>query len=106
MSDKNAENIVLSEDGQPKEISKSALKKKLKQEQEEARKLAKQVAKVKLDTENQQKKVEEINKVVIKLDTSLPDAIQIKIYDRQKYIGQRVKIYGFVHRRREQGLFF
>lgn len=59
-----------------------------------------------MDAKSQQKKIEEAQKIVIKLDSTLPNAIQIKIRDRQQHIGQRIKIYGYVHRHRDQGLKF
>lgn len=93
-------------DNETKELSKTALKKKLKQEQEEMRKLAKKEAKALLNEENENNKVEEVNDVLIKLDLSLPKPIQIKIRDSHLNVEKRVKIYGFVHFLRTQGFFF
>lgn len=85
-----------------KKISKSQLKKmkrleaqRKKKEEQEAKRKAKQ-------EEEFQKRLEEAKKITISEDTSLPSAKKIKIKQAPDFVGQRVKIGGWVHRKREQ----
>lgn len=63
---------------------------KLKKEEEDAVKRA--------------KNLEEAKKILIKEDASLPKAKLIKIVDGKENCGVRVKINGWVHRLRRQGI--
>lgn len=47
--------------------------------------------------------LEESKNIKIELDSSLPAATPIKIRDGESYRGQRVKVFGWVHRLRKQG---
>lgn len=55
------------------------------------------------DAKKREQNLDEAKKVVIVEDASLPAAKKIKIFDGLKYRGERVKIYGWVHRLRRQG---
>lgn len=85
---------------QPKEMSKSALKKLKKQAEEEERKRKK--AEEKLLKQKDQSQASDAPVAVIELDPSLPEPVTIKIRDGPDCIGKRVKIFGFVHRFRKQ----
>uniref|UniRef100_A0A669D8T1 Asparaginyl-tRNA synthetase 1 n=1 Tax=Oreochromis niloticus TaxID=8128 RepID=A0A669D8T1_ORENI len=54
------------------------------------------------DNERREKNLEEAKKIVIKNDPSLPEA-EVKIHRLQEKRGQRVKVFGWVHRLRRQG---
>lgn len=56
------------------------------------------------DSQRREKNLEEAKAVVITEDKSLPAAKQVKIRDTEANRGQRVKIYGWVHRLRRQGM--
>uniref|UniRef100_A0A4W3HI44 Asparagine--tRNA ligase, cytoplasmic n=1 Tax=Callorhinchus milii TaxID=7868 RepID=A0A4W3HI44_CALMI len=55
------------------------------------------------DALRREKNLEEARKVVIKLDPSLPEPKLVKIRDTEAHRGQRVKIFGWIHRLRRQG---
>uniref|UniRef100_V5GVI4 Asparagine--tRNA ligase, cytoplasmic n=1 Tax=Anoplophora glabripennis TaxID=217634 RepID=V5GVI4_ANOGL len=55
------------------------------------------------DAEKRAKNLEEAKKYIITEDKSLPEAQRIRIYQGEKYRDQRVKIYGWAHRIRRQG---
>ncbi|KAJ7420093.1 hypothetical protein BTVI_22754 [Pitangus sulphuratus] len=55
------------------------------------------------DLLRREKNLEEAKKVVIKNDPSLPEPKCVKINALEAYRGQRVKIFGWIHRLRRQG---
>ncbi|XP_059474729.1 asparagine--tRNA ligase, cytoplasmic [Neocloeon triangulifer] len=55
------------------------------------------------DAEKRAKNLEEAKAITIKEDSSLPKAVQTKIYTCEKYRGSRIRVYGWVHRLRRQG---
>lgn len=55
------------------------------------------------DAKKREQNLEDAKKVKISLDPSLPEAKRIKIIDGQENRGNRVRIYGWVHRLRRQG---
>ncbi|XP_031465075.1 asparagine--tRNA ligase, cytoplasmic [Phasianus colchicus] len=55
------------------------------------------------DLLRREKNLEEAKKVVIKNDPSLPEPKCVKIAALEAYRGQRVKIFGWIHRLRRQG---
>jgi asparaginyl-tRNA synthetase len=56
------------------------------------------------DAEKRSKNLEEAKKIKICEDPSLPKAIQVKIIKTKEHRGSRIKVYGWVHRLRRQGL--
>ncbi|KAI3420352.1 hypothetical protein GPALN_003656 [Globodera pallida] len=95
--------------------SKSAMKKAISRWEEDRRKLEKAN---KLTESNEkhlekgsaemsqnvvrEKRLEEAKNVQIKLDPSLPEAVRAKIRNCPELSGQRVKVFAFVHRMRQQ----
>ncbi|KAM9328938.1 asparagine--tRNA ligase, cytoplasmic [Gastrophryne carolinensis] len=70
------------------------------------RELAKNEAKEKKEAEDnmrREKNLEEAKKIVIENDPNLPEAKTVKIRELEAYRGQRVKVFGWVHRLRRQG---
>ncbi|KAJ8017820.1 Asparagine--tRNA ligase, cytoplasmic [Holothuria leucospilota] len=68
--------------------------------------LAKKSDRDKLDTENAErpvKNLEEAKKIVFKEDQSLPKPKVIKMKDVSQSVGERVKVEGWIHRLRRQG---
>uniref|UniRef100_G1NCD4 Asparaginyl-tRNA synthetase 1 n=1 Tax=Meleagris gallopavo TaxID=9103 RepID=G1NCD4_MELGA len=55
------------------------------------------------DLLRREKNLEEAKKVIIKNDPSLPEPKCVKIGALEAYRGQRVKIFGWIHRLRRQG---
>ncbi|XP_019792673.1 asparagine--tRNA ligase, cytoplasmic isoform X1 [Globicephala melas] len=55
------------------------------------------------DTLRREKNLEEAKKITIKNDPSLPEPSCVKIRELEGYRGQRVKVFGWVHRLRRQG---
>ncbi|XP_075041011.1 asparagine--tRNA ligase, cytoplasmic [Mixophyes fleayi] len=55
------------------------------------------------DNLRREKNLEEAKRVVIQNDPDLPGPITAKIRDLEAYRGQRVKVFGWVHRLRRQG---
>lgn len=84
-------------------VSESQLKKNKKKWQQDKRKDEENKAKQEEDEQRRLKNLEEAKNVVIKEDSSLPQATQIKIRDTTGHRGQRVLIHGWVHRLRRQG---
>lgn len=84
-------------------VAKSQLKKQHKIWQREANKAADKAQKDAEDAERREKNLEEAKKVVITQDASLPAPKQIKILEATSNRNVRVKIYGWVHRLRQQG---
>ncbi|KAI6171096.1 Asparaginyl-tRNA synthetase [Aphelenchoides bicaudatus] len=84
---------------EPKQPSKQALKKEKKRLEAEQKKLEKQAARA-----EQQKATKEVEVKLdnLVLDTSLPEAKTVKIRDVPSYDGKRVRVCGFIHRKREQ----
>nr|CAG4651673.1 EOG090X030S [Triops cancriformis] len=92
------------EDGKRFEpAAKSALKKVQKMWQREQYKASDKQLKESEDLEKRQKNLEEAKKIQIQQDPSLPEPVRIRIREGEKYRGQRVKIFGWVHRLRRQG---
>eukprot|EP00761_Pharyngomonas_kirbyi_P012830 gb/GECH01012857.1/.p1 GENE.gb/GECH01012857.1/~~gb/GECH01012857.1/.p1 ORF type:complete len:511 (+),score=158.11 gb/GECH01012857.1/:1-1533(+) len=86
-----------------KKMSKSQLKKMQRLERERKKKEEKEAQRKQKQEEEFQKRLEEAKKIEISEDPSLPQAKRIKIRQSPDYVGQRVKVYGWVHRKREQG---
>lgn len=57
------------------------------------------------DDEKRTKNLDEAKSIVIVEDKSLPAAIGIKIKDAVEHRDKRVKLFGWVHRLRRQGIF-
>ncbi|KAG8456788.1 hypothetical protein GDO86_002537 [Hymenochirus boettgeri] len=55
------------------------------------------------DNLRREKNLEEAKKITITDDPSLPAPVTVKIRDLEAYRGQRVKVFGWVHRLRRQG---
>uniref|UniRef100_H3C922 Uncharacterized protein n=1 Tax=Tetraodon nigroviridis TaxID=99883 RepID=H3C922_TETNG len=55
------------------------------------------------DNERREKNLEEAKKVIIEDDPSLPSPETVKIRQLETKRGQRVKVFGWVHRLRRQG---
>uniref|UniRef100_A0A8C5D153 Asparaginyl-tRNA synthetase 1 n=1 Tax=Gadus morhua TaxID=8049 RepID=A0A8C5D153_GADMO len=55
------------------------------------------------DTDRREKNLEDAKKIVVKQDTSLPAPTTAKIHQLESLRGQRVKVFGWVHRLRRQG---
>uniref|UniRef100_A0A8D0HAA9 Asparagine--tRNA ligase, cytoplasmic n=1 Tax=Sphenodon punctatus TaxID=8508 RepID=A0A8D0HAA9_SPHPU len=84
-------------------ISKSQLKNAKKMwNREQMKKEARETKEVE-DNLRREKNLEEAKKIVIKEDPNLPQAKCVKIRDLEEYRGQRVKVFGWVHRLRRQG---
>ncbi|XP_065060227.1 asparagine--tRNA ligase, cytoplasmic-like isoform X2 [Rhopilema esculentum] len=84
-------------------VSKSQLKKVTglwKTEQKKAQQKAEQEAQ---KAAQREKNLEEAKKITIEEDKTLPAAKQIKIRDTVKHRDTRVKLFGWVHRMRQQG---
>jgi len=84
-------------------IAKAQLKKMTKLFGQEQRKAE---SKAKLEAEKaaqHEKNLEEAKSIIIEEDKSLPESKQIKIRDTKDNRGNRVKMYGWVHRLRQQG---
>lgn len=86
--------------------AKTQIKKQLKLYQKDRRKEADAEAAAKKEDEDalrREKNLEDAKKIVIHLDTSLPEATQIKVRAAKEYREKRIKVYGWVHRLRRQG---
>ncbi|XP_073537055.1 asparagine--tRNA ligase, cytoplasmic [Phyllobates terribilis] len=55
------------------------------------------------DNLRREKNLEEAQKIVIENDPNLPEPVTAKIRELEAYRGQRVKVFGWVHRLRRQG---
>eukprot|EP00064_Thunnus_orientalis_P018937 superscaffoldBa00004534_g19046 len=55
------------------------------------------------DIERREKNLEEAKKIIIEKDLSLPEPKPVKIHELASKRGQRVKVFGWVHRLRRQG---
>uniref|UniRef100_A0A8D3DTN4 Asparagine--tRNA ligase, cytoplasmic n=1 Tax=Scophthalmus maximus TaxID=52904 RepID=A0A8D3DTN4_SCOMX len=55
------------------------------------------------DTERREKNLEDAKKIMIEKDSSLPEPEAVKIQHLEPKRGQRVKVFGWVHRLRRQG---
>lgn len=56
------------------------------------------------DAVKRNKNLEEAKKLILTEDSSLPTAVLIKIQNSKEHRNSRVKIYGWVHRLRRQGI--
>lgn len=74
----------------------------VKKAQKEAAAAEKKAAEDAALAEKRRQHEEEAKKIVLKEDESLPKAKKIKIRDAEASRGQRVKVYGWVHRLRQQ----
>ncbi|XP_053958249.1 asparagine--tRNA ligase, cytoplasmic [Anastrepha ludens] len=83
--------------------AKSQLKKILKIFTRESYKNVEKQQRESEDAEKRAQNLEEARKIKISEDTSLPVARKIKICHGEEYRGERVKIYGWLHRLRRQG---
>lgn len=81
---------------QLKKIQKIWVREQYKSEEKEKKLLE--------DEEKRLKNLEEAKVIVIEEDKTLPEAKQIKIKETLSHRDQRVKIYGWVHRLRRQGI--
>lgn len=79
------------------------MKKQVKLWKAEQKKSAEKAKKESEDAEKRAKNLEEAKKIVISEDTSKPVAKLAKISQLQTLRGQRVKVFGWVHRLRRQG---
>jgi len=84
-------------------VSKTALKKTRNYLETEAKKDASRLAKEAEDAQRREKNLEEAKKVVIKQDPNLPEAPLCKIKEIATTGGQRIHVFGWVHRLRRQG---
>jgi len=84
-------------------IAKAQLKKMTKLWQQEVRKEEAKAKQAKEAEEARLKRAEEAKKIVINLDTTLPEPAKIKIDKCKDHRGQRVVVCGWVHRFRTQG---
>lgn len=96
-------------EGQPNQegyelIAKSQLKKIMKFFLRDQHKSASLAVKDKEEAEARLKNLEDAKKIVLEEDKSLPEALRIKIRDASFNKEKRVKVYGWVHRLRRQGL--
>ncbi|XP_078530987.1 asparagine--tRNA ligase, cytoplasmic isoform X1 [Lissotriton helveticus] len=55
------------------------------------------------DTLRREKNLEDANKIIITNDPNLPEPLTVKIRTLEAHRGQRVKLFGWVHRLRRQG---
>jgi hypothetical protein len=85
--------------------SASSMKKMIKVFKIEQKKTNEKAKKEAEDAEKRGKNLEEAKKIVIKEDASLPPAQLAKISKLEPFRGQRVKVFGWVHRLRRQGIF-
>lgn len=83
--------------------AKSQLKKWHKIWQKEVSKAVDRAKKDAEDAERREKNLEEAKKITIEEDSSLPKPKQIQIRDAKQSRNMRVKIFGWVHRLRQQG---
>lgn len=84
--------------------SASSMKKMIKVFKIEQKKTNEKAKKEAEDAEKRGKNLEEAKKIVIKEDASLPPAQLAKISKLEPFRGQRVKVFGWVHRLRRQGI--
>ena len=94
------------EEGQKYEpTSKSQLKKIHKLWAREQHKNEEKLQKLQIDDEKRTANLEEARAIKIVEDPSLPAAKRIKIIQSKEHRGQRIKLFGWVHRLRRQGNF-
>nr|XP_026248996.1 asparagine--tRNA ligase, cytoplasmic [Urocitellus parryii] len=84
-------------------ISKSQMKNIRKMWHREQMKSESREKKEAEDNLRREKNLEEAKKITIKNDPSLPEPQCVKIHALEGYRGQRVKVFGWVHRLRRQG---
>lgn len=84
--------------------SASSMKKMIKVFKIEQKKTNEKAKKEAEDAEKRGKNLEEAKKIVIKEDASLPPAQLAKISKLEPFRWQRVKVFGWVHRLRRQGI--
>lgn len=84
-------------------ISKSQMKNIKKMWHREQMKSDSREKKEAEDNLRREKNLEEAKKIIIKNDPSLPEPACVKISALEGYRGQRVKVFGWVHRLRRQG---
>lgn len=84
--------------------SKSQLKKVQKIWAREWHKKEEKEKKLLEDEEKRLKNLEEARSIIIEEDKSLPEAKQVKINQASTHKDKRVKLFGWVHRLRRQGM--
>lgn len=84
-------------------VAKSQIKKMTKLWAQDVRKAAERVKREAEAAEAQAKRAEEAKKITIAQDSTLPEAKRIRIREGESFRGERVKIFGWVHRLRRQG---
>lgn len=84
--------------------SKSQLKKIQKIWVREQYKKSENENKILEDEEKRLKNLEDAKAIVIEEDKSLPEAKQIKIKEASSHKDERIKVFGWVHRLRRQGV--
>lgn len=82
---------------QLKKIQKIWVREQYKNEEKEKKLLE--------DEEKRLKNLEEAKAIVVEEDKSLPEAKQIKIKEALNHRDERVKLFGWVHRLRRQGIY-
>ncbi|KAI1709271.1 tRNA synthetases class II (D, K and n) domain-containing protein [Ditylenchus destructor] len=85
------------------EPTKTAAKKEAKRLEAERKKKEKAEAAAKKDQEQQERRLEESKKVQITMDKNLPEPLVARIRDCPNLTEKRVKVFGYVHRLRQQG---
>lgn len=84
--------------------AKSAIKKNKNKFEADLKKASKAQDAAKALKEKTDAAVEEAKKIKLVMDKSLPEAIKIKIRDAKDNVDKRIKVQGYVHRLRQQGL--
>nr|CAG4641543.1 EOG090X030S [Eurycercus lamellatus] len=92
-----------SEDKRYEPAAKTALKKCQKAWVRDQAKAGDKAKKEAEDADKRAKNLEEAKKIIIQEDPSKPIALEAKICQLEKFRGQRVKVYGWVHHLRRQG---
>jgi len=95
-SHENEKKYELASKSQLKKIQKIWIREQYKNEEKEKKLLE--------DGEKRLKNLEEAKTIVIEEDKALPEAKQIKIKQALDHRDQRIKLYGWVHRLRRQGM--
>lgn len=84
-------------------ISKTQMKNVKKSFNREQQKSGAKDKKEAEDLERREKNMEDAKKIVVEMDSSLPEPTKVKISGMEAMRGQRVKVFGWVHRLRKQG---
>lgn len=84
-------------------LTQTRRKKLTKLEERQKRKAKKEEEATKRMEEEARERLEKAALIKIELDPSLPEPIQCKVRDMQDMVGKRVKVFGWVHRLRQDG---